>query len=655
LDAFAALDDEDEERFGSDADGPSCEYDGGEIVLSHPMSIGKDDTHYVLGSQMLAAAHMTLDQINLWPRCGVTIQDKNYSLTLQTYGDQSDQNKTARIGRAIVNDNVTDFLLAGYSSSLTAFLTPIANDAERICLTGGSSRTSVHANYSYVFGLNPPSDAYLEYAFRGTHEAGALTVAYLAEEGADACTSVPDMAAKYNMTVVNGTDLPEDAPLELYEQVAHDFKTLYQPDVVITCVRTQISLWNQAMRAVNWSPKAQVYTYVIGTPEFEDVMGDDLPFVMGVSSWDRALPPIPDGATQWTPHDFDVEFERAAFRRPAYQHVQMSACISVLVQALERINSPDFRGDDRMVVTDQIQQALATEFFPTVYGNISFDANGQNAAPFLLLQYDANATLRVLLPEAQRFIPNITMVYPLPSWEHRDCLIQSTCTKTNGTCTDDGTCACIDPTFVSEGMGPNATCIAPLPVAPRNKALVIAFPVVVALLLVAGLAFYIHHQRVKTKNDAVWRVSLKELQFADPPEIIGRGTYGLVLLGNFRGTQVAIKRVLPPPENNSSKRNQHRKSTFDIDHDIADNLEEEGRASRNSSDGMVSGMVSTRLSSGSFGSTTFTTTGIKRTSSGGGGRGAASMKRINQEFRREMRLLSKLRHPCVTTVMGTFF
>lgn len=37
-----------------------------------------------------------------------------------------------------------------------------------------------------------------------------------------------------------------------------------------------------------------------------------------------------------------------------------------------------------------------------------------------------------------------------------------------------------------------------------------------------------------------------ELKFDDPPSILGRGTFGLVLLAEYRGTQVAVKRVIPP-------------------------------------------------------------------------------------------------------------
>lgn len=39
---------------------------------------------------------------------------------------------------------------------------------------------------------------------------------------------------------------------------------------------------------------------------------------------------------------------------------------------------------------------------------------------------------------------------------------------------------------------------------------------------------------------------MPEMKFNDPPVCIGLGTFGLVLLAEYEGTQVAVKRVIPP-------------------------------------------------------------------------------------------------------------
>ena len=51
---------------------------------------------------------------------------------------------------------------------------------------------------------------------------------------------------------------------------------------------------------------------------------------------------------------------------------------------------------------------------------------------------------------------------------------------------------------------------------------------------------------MRARAEAIWRIPLSAIQFADPPEILGRGTFGLVVRGTYRGTTVALKRTLPP-------------------------------------------------------------------------------------------------------------
>mmetsp|Transcript_6825 Transcript_6825/g.12470 ORF Transcript_6825/g.12470 Transcript_6825/m.12470 type:complete len:772 (-) Transcript_6825:97-2412(-) len=53
----------------------------------------------------------------------------------------------------------------------------------------------------------------------------------------------------------------------------------------------------------------------------------------------------------------------------------------------------------------------------------------------------------------------------------------------------------------------------------------------------------------------MWHINVEELHFNEPPEVIGQGGFGVVVLGQYRGTKVAVKRVLPPAKirNGSSK------------------------------------------------------------------------------------------------------
>jgi hypothetical protein len=59
------------------------------------------------------------------------------------------------------------------------------------------------------------------------------------------------------------------------------------------------------------------------------------------------------------------------------------------------------------------------------------------------------------------------------------------------------------------------------------------------LLIVAGVFL------ARRRAEALWRIPNSAITFTDPPEVLGRGTFGLVVKGQYRGTTVALKRSLP--------------------------------------------------------------------------------------------------------------
>jgi hypothetical protein len=48
----------------------------------------------------------------------------------------------------------------------------------------------------------------------------------------------------------------------------------------------------------------------------------------------------------------------------------------------------------------------------------------------------------------------------------------------------------------------------------------------------------------RKKSDEMWHVNPEELNFSHPVEVIGQGAFGVVLVAEYRGTRVAIKRVI---------------------------------------------------------------------------------------------------------------
>ena len=176
----------------------------------------------------------------------------------------------------------------------------------------------------------------------------------------------------------------------------------------------------------------------------------------------------------------------------------------------------------------------------------------------------------------------------------------------------------------------------------------------------ALLAFYF---KVKnSENDSVWKVKKEELTFPDPQQVIGSGTFGLVLLAEYRGTQVAIKRVLPPKNTDAKslgKRSTISGSSIEGSFDTNDSSDENSpyeckRLGTTSWGGMnVSGvggmgMLSQQNATRSrIGGRSSLKSGAKSDISA-----KKQYKALKDDFIKEMRYLSKLRHPCITTVMG---
>jgi len=70
--------------------------------------------------------------------------------------------------------------------------------------------------------------------------------------------------------------------------------------------------------------------------------------------------------------------------------------------------------------------------------------------------------------------------------------------------------------------------------------------VVAVVLLCGGLVMAIgRYYRHVHRRAGSWVIKRSELVMSDPPIVLGRGTYGLVVKAQYRDTEVAVKRVLP--------------------------------------------------------------------------------------------------------------
>eukprot|EP00574_Skeletonema_japonicum_P006819 CAMPEP_0201718370 /NCGR_PEP_ID=MMETSP0593-20130828/3891_1 /ASSEMBLY_ACC=CAM_ASM_000672 /TAXON_ID=267983 /ORGANISM="Skeletonema japonicum, Strain CCMP2506" /LENGTH=894 /DNA_ID=CAMNT_0048208651 /DNA_START=50 /DNA_END=2734 /DNA_ORIENTATION=- len=449
----------------SPADG--CTFDGGIISFSHPMSLKSTDKFFSTGHLQLSAIEMMIDEINTSPRCGVTVGGEKYGIHLTTFGDDSSKDKVAAIVQngmmplAESTEYVGSYWIGPYSSGLTGSMSPLANStddptaAKTVLVAGGAASTSVFAGNPTIFGTFPPSKLYLAQAIEALARAGAKSAASVFESASftkGVCAAMPELADMYNLTLQAEIEVISSPTTAELDPVARNLSMVENdPDIVVACVYDQgCAEWVASLRNSGWSPRAQVFTVCIGMDKFTDAVGTDAMYMMGVSPWDPSLD-MQDEVVGWSAMEFSELFFDTTQRTSTYHAASAAASVGALVQAIERANSFD---------AEAVSNVLASQEFSTLYGLLSFDANGQSQAPSLHLQYDKDLEVQTVYPIEFR---SAELVYPMPTWDARDCNMLSNCiTLTGGeagVCQEDGTCKCDSEDAISSGVGSSAKCV----------------------------------------------------------------------------------------------------------------------------------------------------------------------------------------------------
>lgn len=432
----------------------ACNYDGGTMVFSHPMSLRETDKHFQVGRISLHGYVMMIDKINAPPKCGLEVQGKRYAIELRSYGDDNDAQKSEAISRFAAPS--TDFFLSPYGSGLTEGVSLVANETGKVMVAANSNRASVYDGRPASFSVTMIATNYVRNVLPMLSAAGAKSVHVITEEGTQYCDSLPAMVPGYGMVLQGESSMGKSPKMDDFFPIATNMsKPENDPDVVVTCVYGDTCKeWVFAMRKANWSPRAQVLTVCVGSDAFKEAVGTDAEHMIGTTPWDKGLP-AKDGITGWSAQEFYDGFQQFAGETAAYQAAMAAGSVSVLTQAIEQADSFE---------TTDVAQILASGSFTTLYGEVQFNEIGINSEVHLLVQLDEEFQPRIVFPVQ----PEYTLVYPMPTWAQRDCLNLSPCGSTisstgalstpyAGTCDADGTCGCKDEQ-VSVGIGQSAAC-----------------------------------------------------------------------------------------------------------------------------------------------------------------------------------------------------
>ena len=275
-------------------------------------------------------------------------------------------------------------MLSGHSTGMTAPMAKIASDNEKSLIAPGSSISKLCANRSAAFAAFPPSTNCVNTAARAMAEKGAgapmKKIAVFWEAGPffrSACGIIPDVAAEHGIEIASFQETSDDPNSTVLDEVANQLLDA-QPDVVVTyffnCAR---SPWATAMRRANLNPGAWMSSgQCVGVSSVKAELGSDAKCLLGGATWDPSLDNI-DNITKWSSEEFASRLGMELGEGDAPCHSASAAsAISLLVQIIEESNSLDI---------SVLTECVSSNSFMTIYGNISFDENGQNKAPGMLL------------------------------------------------------------------------------------------------------------------------------------------------------------------------------------------------------------------------------------------------------------------------------
>eukprot|EP01012_Entosiphon_sulcatum_P014859 TRINITY_DN1987_c0_g1_i1.p1 TRINITY_DN1987_c0_g1~~TRINITY_DN1987_c0_g1_i1.p1 ORF type:complete len:1242 (+),score=217.13 TRINITY_DN1987_c0_g1_i1:60-3785(+) len=374
-------------------------------------------------------------------------------------------NASASAAAGTLAGGPVDMLLCPYSSDLAEVCAQ--NAGSLVAIAPGASSISVFIcdealrppctkpsgrRFPNLFGLLSPAEEYFDALVLLAKIKRASRVASFAEPGIfplGTCGGVATSSKLYkvNLTSSSTITMPPDpvqlaALIEKWKQENVDF--------VYGCVYQEACVaMIQQLILSNYLPKGFAFTTCIGDPGILRVGVNNTRFFSGPSQWDVKLEgerysdpvPVTTGVQIGVPMfpfvigqktsaaQFDEAFRAVHQIAPSYQAASALAAVYTIYAAVYQAGTKSY---------PDVRDAITTLNFPSFYGPISFDSWGRIKKSVVSLQYDQNADLQVLYPLDSA---SMEMVYPIPSWDYRQCVATTQC-GANGECLQDGTCKC---------------------------------------------------------------------------------------------------------------------------------------------------------------------------------------------------------------------
>ena len=405
----------------------NCSFNG-TIRIGAPNTLSTQGRFYGIARQVLLAFQMVVDKVN--QECGLRVGNLNYKVELLAIDDESSPTQVQEAAELLVN--ISDFLLGPISSGLTGPVASVAEQAQKLLIAGVSAQASIFAANRYAYGTLPSSSTYLYQALHAVRRKGGRTVVFWHTDGNPLCNGAIDLATSVGLSVV-GYELFPAMPSVADLNPAVERAKVNGTDAVVLCPYLDTCLVAfEAMRQLNWNPKALVVPICAQDRNFLQRVGSDARYIIGLSPWVSSVVST-DSLLGWTSQSFHKAFYKRAAYNPTYHAASGGAALSLLLQSIQRAGSVD---------TEAAITEILRGGFETFYGNVSFTENGLYVSDTVAFQVAEDDKLFVVGPPSKA---SGDILYPMPTWAWRDCVLGNNCSL-QGQCQQDGMCIC-DPGY----------------------------------------------------------------------------------------------------------------------------------------------------------------------------------------------------------------
>src|SRR2546428_11247399 len=186
-----------------------------EGTITVGFSISLTGTFNVEGTNSLNGIKTAAQWIN--SHGGVTVQGSTYNVSLDFYDDQRNSGNNLQLYTKSVTQDGAEFLLAPYSSGLTAAAAPVADQFDRVMLSHGGSADTIwtSTNRRNLVEVLSPASSYLKGALdwiKANHPSDRIAALYASDSFSTLATrSAVAYAQSIGLRVVYNQSYPTTA------------------------------------------------------------------------------------------------------------------------------------------------------------------------------------------------------------------------------------------------------------------------------------------------------------------------------------------------------------------------------------------------------------------------------------------------------------